>query len=228
MIKKLLSVVVLVLAINFLFAAGGVGFLVATGKLDKEKVHAIREILTPATQPATSQPSTQPAQELPPQTPSMRLDDAVSKAMGKRAGEQIELQQISFDLQNSGIERRMREIEDQQRMLDQAKADFEKQRKDLLATEARLKAAEEKQKKLDADKGFQETLAIYQALPAKKTKEIFLTLDDDTVVRYLQAMEPDMVGGILKEFKRPEEVSRAQTLLEKMRLAKVDVADSSK
>jgi hypothetical protein len=46
-----------------------------------------------------------------------------------------------------------------------------------------------------------------------------MTLDDDVVVRYLQAMEPRIAGGILKEFKTPDETSRAQSLLEKMRLA---------
>ena len=59
MIKKLFGVLTGVLALNFLCAVGGVGYLVATHKLDREKVHAIRDLI--AGKPAATQPATGPA-----------------------------------------------------------------------------------------------------------------------------------------------------------------------
>jgi flagellar biosynthesis/type III secretory pathway ATPase len=44
-VKKLITVVVLTLAINFLAAAGGIGYLFQSGKLDREKAQAIKDIV---------------------------------------------------------------------------------------------------------------------------------------------------------------------------------------
>jgi hypothetical protein len=46
-----------------------------------------------------------------------------------------------------------------------------------------------------------------------------MTLDEKTAVSFLQAMEPSRAAKILKEFKSPEEVDRAQKFLERMRQA---------
>jgi flagellar motility protein MotE (MotC chaperone) len=219
MIKKLISLVSAVLAINFLIAAGGVGYLVYSGKVDKEKVQKIRELVMDSGDAPATQPTTQPAQELPPATPMMRLDDMLAKASGRPATEKIATVQTAFDAQMAVLERRAREVEDQRRQLAQAKADFETQRKSLIEEAKALRMQQEAQASLAEDKGFQDTLALYRSMPPKKTKDLFMTLDDDVVVRYLQAMEPRIAGGILKEFKTPDETSRAQSLLEKMRLA---------
>ncbi len=221
MVKKLLSLVTTVLALNFLVAAGGVGYLVMTGKISKEKLHEIRQIVLDSGEAPATQPTTQEAQDLPPKTPMLRMDELLAQVSGRPENEKSEAVQTAFDAQNVVLERRFREIEDQRQQLAQAKADFEIQRKNLLAEIEALKAKQESQAKLAEDKGFQDTLTLYQSMPAKKTKDIFKGLDDDTVVRYLQAMEPRIAGGILKEFKTPEETNRAQAILEKMRLANV-------
>lgn len=218
MIKKLASLISAVLALNFLAAAGGIGYLVYVGKLDREKVRQIRELVL-ATDLPTTQPTTQPAQELPAPTPMMRLDELLAKAAGRPPAEKISTLQTAFDAQLAILERRGRELEDQRRQLAQAQADFESQRKRLLEQAETLRQREAEQARLAEDEGFQKTLALYQSLPPKKTKDIFLSLEDDVVVRYLQAMEPRIASGILKEFKTPDETSRAQALLEKMRLA---------
>ncbi|HVT89475.1 MAG TPA: hypothetical protein VHD56_11525, partial [Tepidisphaeraceae bacterium] len=57
--KKLLTVVILTLALNFLAVAGGVGWLYQSGKLDRTKVAAIKDILFPK---PVDQPTTQPAE----------------------------------------------------------------------------------------------------------------------------------------------------------------------
>jgi hypothetical protein len=54
-------------------------------------------------------------------------------------------------------------------------------------------------------------------MPPKQVKQIFMTMDDETVQRYLQAMEPRGATKIVREFKAPDETQRIQRVLDKMR-----------
>src|SRR4051812_42615095 len=101
--KKLLTVVMAVLALNFLAAAGGVGFLFKTGRLDKEKVKTIKEIVL-ATQPAT--------QEADATTKPTKLEELTAKKLGRSTVEQVELAQESFRSQAAELDRRARELVD--------------------------------------------------------------------------------------------------------------------
>jgi flagellar motility protein MotE (MotC chaperone) len=219
-VKKLLNLVAAVLALNFLAAAGGVGYLVATGKLDKDKVVAIRALLSDPEPAAATQPATQPiAQEPPADTPMSRLDGLIAASMPRVPGQPVEVVAAGYDAHAALLERRLEEVEAQRLQLEQAKADFATAREKLLQQQKTLDQKQGEQAKLAGDSGFQKTLELYQSLPAKRTKAIFATLDDETVVRYLQSMEQRQAAGILKEFKTPEETIRAQAILEKMRRA---------
>jgi len=223
MIKKLFSVIVGVLALNFLAIAGGVGYLVATKKLDKAKVHDIRDLIAGnvvTTQPSSTQPATQPtAQESQANESMLRLNQLLANAAGRPANEQIALVQNTFDAQNAILERRLREVQDQRQQIDQARAELEEARKKLENQQKTLDDAQQQQQKLSADEGFQKSLELYQSMPAKQIKPYFAKMDTDEVVRYLQAMDPKQAANVLKEFKTPEEVTRAGQILEKIRQA---------
>lgn len=215
MIKKLGLLVLLVLAINFLAVAGGVGYLFGTGKLDKDKAKEIGKIIFPATAP-TSQPATQPV-ETDLSDPLVSIDELLVKTTGMSAAEQNEFLRTTFESLSAQLDRQRRELIDLRRQVDFAQVQLQKDRSDLESREKTLRQRDEAQAAAATDKGFKESLAVYDAMKAKQVKEIFLTLDEDTVVRYLQAMDPRRVSGILKEYKTPAEISQAQSLLEKMR-----------
>lgn len=225
MIKKLLGVIIGVLALNFLAVAGGVGFLVATKKLDRDKVHAIRDIVLngPATQASTQPtdaPTTAPAtQQSAEDAPMLRLDALLAKVSNRPAAEQLSLARAELDAQAAMIERRMREIIDQRTQIATAREELEKGREKLAADQKALADQQAQQTKLATDAGFQKSLELYNTLPAKQVKQMFQNLDDDTVVRYLQAMDAGRAGSILKEFKTPADTTRAQAILEKIRQA---------
>lgn len=224
MVKKLFSVIVGVLALNFLAMAGGVGYLVGTHKLDREKAHAIRDLIAGTTQPAATQPATQPvdpsaAQDSPKDDSMLRLDDLLARAAGRPANEQIALVQNSFDAQNAILERRLREVQDQRQQIEQARTDLLTERAKLEKQQQALTDAQTQQQKLATDEGFQKSLELYQSLPAKQVKALFNGMDQDTVVRYLQAMEQRQAASVLKEYKTPDETTRAQAILEKIRQA---------
>ena len=216
--KKILNVIALALALNFLAAIGGVGYLFRSGHLDKTKVKAIQAILFP-------QPATQPAQQLSsattqPATAEMSLDQLVQKAAGMTAQEQVEYIQRSFDARLAELDLRQREVTDQEHEVDLARQQLAAERAQVQADQKALTDAQQLAAQQASDQGFQDTLAMYTAMQPPKVKDIFMTLDQKVVARYLDAMDAGKAAKIIKEFKSPQEMDRIQKVLEQIRLAK--------
>lgn len=55
-------------------------------------------------------------------------------------------------------------------------------------------------------------------MTARQVKSIFVNMDDATMVRYLQAMQPRTAAKIAKEFKTPDETERFRRVMDKIRL----------
>ena len=73
--------------------------------------------------------------------------------------------------------------------------------------------------RLASDQGFQDSLNLYNSMPAAQVKRVFAGLDDQTVTTYLEAMQPRTAAKIIKEFKSQDETDRIQHILERMRTA---------
>ncbi len=215
MIKKLSMVALLLLAINFLVVAGGVGYLFGTGKLSTEKLGEIGKIVFPEPPPPTSKP----VEVVDPATtqPLLRLETLLTQASGKSAADQVEMIRRAFDSQAAQLDRQRRELLDMKRQIEAAEAQLTRDRASADAREKALIGREEEQATKEDDQGFQQSMSVYNALPTKQVKDLFMNLDEPVVARYLQAMDPGRAGRILKEFKSPEEASKAQSLLERMR-----------
>jgi hypothetical protein len=211
--KKLIAAIMMVFGINFLLLAGGAGYLFKTGKLDKQKALAIKELVFPA---SVAEATTQPSDEATTK-PVNPLEELLARKIGMTAGEQVAFLQQRFDAQSVQLDQRRRELEDLQRQIDFAKQQVARDRKAVDADRAKLTAEQALAEKMQNDKGFQDSLALYQVLPGKQVKEIFKSLSDETIVRYLEAMDPSASKKILREYKSPEEVARVQTIMEKMR-----------
>lgn len=214
--KKLLNVMVMALAVNFLALAGGAGWLWRSGRVDREKIQTIRELLFPPPPPSdvkletASEPSTQP---------SARLDELLARYSGRTAAEQVEYIRHTFDAQMAQLDRRKRELDDLQHQVDLAKEQMTRDRAQLDQDRQKLQNREQETARLQTDQGFQDSLLLYQSMPPKQVKTIFMTLPDDIVIEYLQAMPPRLASRICKEFKSPDEINRIQSILEKMRQA---------
>lgn len=215
--KKILTLLVLLLAVHFLAVLGGVGYLVGTGALNKDKATQISEVLfpPPASQP-TSKPSTAPAVPL---SPQLQLEELMSKRAGRPATEQIEFIRNTFDEEKANWERRMIELEALKSQVEAARSQLARDRAVLDAREKALNTRASEAARLEQDTGFQNELALYNSMPAAQVKKVFSGMDDDLVARYLQAMTPRTASKILREFKTPEEVSRVQAIMQKVRRA---------
>jgi hypothetical protein len=226
-VKRLLNVLAITLALNFLVAAGGIGWLWKSGKLDRDKAHEIREIVFPSSMPTTQEVKAVLAEGGATTKPMMRLEELLEKEAGRPASEQVAYMQASFDAQMAQMDRRQRELGDLQRQVEIAQGQLTKDRTALEAEKKSLAAREDETARLQADKGFQDSLELYKSMQPKQVKEIFMKLDDGAVERYLTAMEPRAAGKIIKEFKTPEEIQHVQAVLEKIRQAQQQQADTS-
>jgi flagellar motility protein MotE (MotC chaperone) len=212
--KKLWNVFVLTLAVNFLAVAVGVGYLYNDGRLDRKRLDAIKAVLypPPATQPAASRPADDARPE-----PVLKLGELLEQKSGLTVSEQLSFLQQTFDARMAELDRRQRELADLQRQVDMANSTLARDRAALEDEKKQLAEREQLAARLAGDKGFQDSLKLYQSMPAKQAKQAFMTMDDETVKRYLQAMEPRGAAKIVREFKTPDELQRIQRVIDQMR-----------
>jgi flagellar motility protein MotE (MotC chaperone) len=215
-VKKLFHVIVLALAANFLLFAGGVGYLWKTQRLDREKVHSIREILFPPN--AEANPATQPTAQSAAQ-PALSLDAVLAAHAGMPAAEQVQLLQRTFDSRMAQLDRRTEELKALHDLVKLGESRLAADRDAFEHELAALRKREQEADRLAKDKGFQDSLELYGTMKPKQVKDVFAGLPDDVVVRYLRAMDPGQAGKIIKEFKTPAEVQRVKGLLEQVRSA---------
>ena len=147
----------------------------------------------------------------------MKLEELLAKTSGRPAAEQLEYIRKSFDSQMAQLDRAHRELLDLNQQVEQARLKLNDERKMLDEQAKKIGEREQQSQRLASDQGFQDSLSLYQTLPAKQVKTIFMGLEDATVIQYLQAMESRTAAKITKEFKTPEESQRLMRILERMR-----------
>jgi flagellar motility protein MotE (MotC chaperone) len=215
-VKRMLNILMATLALNFILAAGAAVWVWRTAGVDRPKLIAIKELLFPKPPPAEEQKPAAPTTE---PSATLKLDELVSRKTGGTAKEQVEFIQRAFDVQMAQLERKQRELSDLQRTIEIDKKSLGEREKALAANRKALEDQRQEASRLETDKGFQDSLELYNSMQAKQVKTIFMSLSDDVVVKYLEAMQPRTASRILKEFTKPEETVRVQKLMERMRQA---------
>lgn len=214
--KKLLNILAITLALNFIAAAGGIAYLFQSGALNREKITAIKAMLGPATtQAVVEEKKDQPDSTTQPTI--KKLDELLAQVSGRPAGEQVEFLQRKFDGQMAQLDRRQQEV---LALMDQVARDRDAQDKRQKALDLLEKKLKDRDKALTRDvqdKGFADSMALYESMSAKQVKESLAAMDDATATRYLRAMEPARAAKILKEFKTPAESERVQKMMQLIR-----------
>jgi hypothetical protein len=210
--KRLFSVLVLLLALNGLGAAGYVGWLVRSGSLDRQKFDAIRQIIFPV--PLAVVPTTQPVVTVP---PPLKLEELLAQYAGRPPVEQLAYIREAFDAQMAQLDRAQREMLALKAQAESAQAAAQRERQTLEHDQQKFQASQRSAAQLATDKGFQDSLALYSTLPAKQVKTLVMGLEVETAVQYLQEMEPRAAARITKEFKSADETERLKTILARMR-----------
>lgn len=223
--KKIASFLSTMAILHLLVLVGFVGFLAATGRINKAKALAISdmlkqqgtpenfrekvyEIMAPATQtqPATSTaPATQHA--------LAKVDGATPASAQDRLDylqKLLEQERLRLDNQKQSLDQRQQSLNQQQTLLDAARAELDTQKKDF---DARVAAASNKKDQ----SGFEKTLALFAELKTKQVKDMLATMTTEDIARYITTMDADRAAKVIAEFKTDDEKNIINGVLDKIR-----------
>jgi flagellar motility protein MotE (MotC chaperone) len=196
--KTLYHLIALIAITHLLVIGGLVGYLLGSGKLNRQSASTIAaalrgETLVPATAtaPAASQP-------------------VAVEAPDRHSFESIEMQLAMLD-------REKRFVTDRYSSLKAAELKLIQDREALNQKQHGFTRQVKVQRQASEDAGFAKALALYTQMPPEAAKEDFMKLDIDIVVRYLMNMPKQKSAKILEEFEQPDEQNRRQEITERIR-----------
>ncbi len=203
---------------NLLALAGLAGWLVATDRLDRDRLESIRELLatTITEESAQIEQANAEADEL------AARDAALAKARRlPLTSEQALALAESFDqLSTREIDRLDRQAQDLRRTLAQEQADLDQRREEFAAEVRAFDERRDAILELEGSEQFNKAVKLYQSLKAPVAKDIFQTLlmegELEQVVAYLDAMSARPASKIIAEFEK-EDPAVAAELLENLR-----------
>ncbi|MGN6367265.1 MAG: hypothetical protein ACTHN5_03300 [Phycisphaerae bacterium] len=235
--KKIGTLLSLLCIMNVLAAAGLVGYLFGTGRLDKQKVGAIvaivqhkgapekfnEKIADMLNPPAATNPATAPATQ-----PGLADGGTPDPTLGASAQDRLAIAAQAMQQERLRLDARAQELRNQQDLLVQKQADVEAALKKITdqkrAFEQQVAAAQKKA----VDDNFQKSLDLYNELKAKQVKDLFVAMDDPNLVAsFLQAMDTSRAGEIIGEFKSPSETDFIRKVLDRIRTAGTSAASGS-
>lgn len=210
--KKLLKLVSFFAVLNFAAVLGLIGWLIASGRLDKERATEIRAMLSETVEQRAAREAAQNEQaqgegeSLPdPLTIEQRIEAA------REAGD-VELMRRLRDQQNNL--RMLESLHREQRELDEARDKFLAERDAFNAMRARLA-------EIEGDEQFRKSLGVYEGMKAPDAAKNLLALLDqgkrDEVVSYLDAMDERKRIKIFTELTKNAQNGLAAQLLEDLR-----------
>ncbi len=231
--KKIATFLALLCVINALALAGLVGFLMATGRLDKTKAQSIADllrhqgtpkklrlqladILEPATMPATA-PATGPASQFPPLANQTDAGPATAE-------ERIDFARQVMEQRRLVLDNEAQDLRHQHELLVQMKEDVETKAKKIIADKKAFEESIAKTGTKSDEESFQKTMALYDELKPKQIKDLFMGMPVELVARYMGAMAPDQAAKIIGEFKTPPERTFISSVLDRLRTAGTDSA----
>lgn len=239
--KKILHFIMVLALLNLLILGGLLGFVAATGRLDKAKWQTIMDLVrhpgTPAglrdkvadlMQPRpTTAPDSQPAT-------MMAKSGSVTEGGGggaassvASAADRIQFAQQAMEQERLRLERDAQDLLQRQRLLDAQRADVQEKLAKIETERKQFQTlVQTTTDKTKAD-NFARSLSLYNDLKPKQIKELFLALPEDVIRDYLVAMDPDLVTKVIAEFKSPEERALIGKVLEKIRIDGTSSANSA-
>lgn len=220
--RTFFTATILVLIINVLALGALAGWLGASGRLNKDRLrdavavfnHTIEEEARLAAEAEQAERDAQALAERAlrmeqvaggPVTPESRLAsiqvvDDKQRALLERQKVEAEALKRQLNAQQRLIEQKIAELDTKQQAFDQAIA-------------SKIEAMQQED--------FKEAIAMLEGIPPKQAKQViqrWLNDGDQTqVVDYLSAMEERKAAKVLKEFKQPNEVAQAATLIDQLR-----------
>lgn len=227
--RKIGTLLLTVLLLNLLMAAGLVGFVVATGRLDGAKAQVIVDLVRHRGAPADLRKqvaallepavaATEPAAAATQGGVARAKTEEGALAAVASAADRIEYARQAMEQERLRLDREAQDLQHRQDLLETQRQEVEGKLAAIAAEKKKFAqevgAAEAKAK----DANFTRSLAFYAELKPKQVKDLFLNLNNpDLVAQYLKAMEQEQATAIIGEFKNPKEREYIGGVLERIR-----------
>lgn len=214
--KSLIRAVSVLAIINLLAVAGLVGWLFSQGRIDRQRVLEMSEILGETSEARAERIEAARLKAEAANAPKPRTDGDI-RSTDQRNDARIELTMIDRER----LERLQREVRDlqtqlrqQRQMLDRDRTKFEQEKADFQAMRERLYA-------IDGADYFKKSLAVLNGMKPADIRPVFNTMIGDgkteEVISYLAAFDERHRAKVVTEFVQGGEVELAAGLLESLR-----------
>jgi len=227
--RAIWTVISVLLLINVLAFAGGVGWLVRSGRLNRQRFDLIREMLSLTVQQEQGQKLDAQKLEEASRQKAMEIARLESVSDGPvTLADRLRTELRGDELAEQRVERLRRDISDMRRQIGLAQSLLAKKQIEMDAQRVAFEEAVKHQAKLQEDADFQLTVRMLQQIKPKQGKQIFQELlkngKRSQVVEYLAAMQLRKAAAVLKTFKTPQEIVQAADLLQTLRERGIELA----
>ena len=220
--RTLFTAFILVLVINVLALGALAGWLGATNRLSKDRVREAVAVFNQTIEEEAQADADAEQAELDAQAlaeRALRMEQVAGGPVTPEA--RLDAIQVVDDKTRALLERQKVEAEALKRQLDEKRRYIEEKLAELDAKQQAFDQAIASKIEEMQSEDFLEAIAMLEGIPPKQAKGVIQQwLNDgaeEQVIDYLSAMEERKAAKVLKEFKEPNEVAQAATLIEQLR-----------
>ena len=209
----ILSVLLVVLAMHSLALLGFLGYGMATDRFDEEK--RIQYLATWHGETLVPPPPVEVVEE--------------KEESPQEAGTRIQAAQQEREIYTRDMQMFAQLLRDKEVSLQTAQAKLEKDLKVLRSELEQFDARVRQHQEMAQEESFRKVLKNYSSMKPKYTKDDFMKMDENDVVRYLSEMKSDTATAILEQFKTPQEQAKRLKLMKMLeQYSVIDPRDKDK
>ncbi|MGI9012756.1 MAG: hypothetical protein ACR2GY_00735 [Phycisphaerales bacterium] len=218
MIRAIWNGIMILAVVNLLAAGAFIGWLWQSGRLNQDRVHAIRDLLEPTI--AETEQLALDAKQTAEQAEIVRLEAVRDANPMPPSATRVHLVERIKQSDEDRIRRAREEMADLQAQLISARGLLAAERKAFEAERNAYRAGTETTAEAFAKAQFARVVTLLEQIPARQAKDMLVALmqqqQTDDAVAYLNAMKPFSAAEVVKSFKGQEQ-ALATELLQRMK-----------
>lgn len=199
------TIIFVLLMAHVLALVGLLGYGVATGRLDSEKMEQYL--------------ATWRGEKLVPFVEEEVVE--LAKESPQEASSRIKKAQVEHEFLNRELQRQVQLVRNMQVTVDVAQSKLKKDLEILKKQRLQLDTEYAKQKEAAKNEGFLKALKNYSAMKPKLVMNDFMKMNEKEAVRYLGRMKTDIATAILNQFKTPAQQAKRLRLMQLLEQHKV-------
>jgi FAD/FMN-containing dehydrogenase len=218
-VKKLQTLILSIVIVNAVAIVGFSGWLLYTGRIDRERVQKVREIFKETVDQEKVRIEIETSQK----EEANRASAVGAPGRPPRAASELVAMRLeATDVDRQRIERMRREVQDLQRKLRRDQTVLDIQASSFQENRDAFNAMRERLAEIEGHEQFKKTVDLLNSLKSNETMSILVVLiaekKQEQVVSYLNALEERSRTRVFAEFIKDGQQELASDLLESLRL----------